>query len=135
MMRIIAIRVRPVCVAFSCLYATVGLLSFIQYCFLEEMRQFTLPFVYFTFNLKIPRSTTVSALVVYLIAAVFAFAVSGCITGLVGTYLFNFIARIMGGTDARFVKTTDDQLPSAPDDQNRPTSGFRANCGRCRSFA
>jgi hypothetical protein len=36
-------------------------------------------------------------------------AVSGCISGLVGTYLFNLIAGIMGGIDAQFVKTTDDQ--------------------------
>ncbi|MFZ1937658.1 MAG: hypothetical protein WBA18_00145 [Terracidiphilus sp.] len=120
-MRIIAIRVRPICIAFSCLYAVVGLLSFIQYCFLEEMQQFTLPigiimpFVYFTFNLKIPRSMTESAPVAYLIAAVFVYAVSGCATGLAGTYLFNFIARMMGGIDARFVKTADDQLPPASD--------------------
>jgi len=120
-MRIISIRVRPVCIAFSCLYAIAGLLNFIHYCFLEEMQQFTfpigiiVPFVYLTFNLKIDRSMTASAPVVSMIAAVFAYAVSGCITGLVGTYIFNFIARIMGGIDARFVKTADDQLPSAPD--------------------
>jgi hypothetical protein len=114
-MRIIAIRVRPVCIAFSCLYAVVGLFAFIQYCFLEEMQQFTLPvgiiapFVHFNINLNIPRSMTASAPVVYAIAAVFAYAVSGCISGLVGTYLFNFIAGIMGGIDARFVKTVDAQ--------------------------
>jgi hypothetical protein len=119
--RIISIRVRPVCIASSCLYAIVGVLSFIQFCFLEGMQQFTFPvgiiapFVYFTLNLKISRSTTASAPVVYVFAAALAFAVSGCITGLVGTYLFNFIARIMGGIDARFVNAVDDQLPSAPD--------------------
>jgi hypothetical protein len=121
MMRIISIRLRPVCIAFSCCYAVVGLLSFTQYCFLQEMQQFTfpfgviVPFVYLTFNLKISKSMTESAPVAYLIAAVFAYAVSGCVTGLVGTSLFNFIARIMGGIDARFVKTVDDQLPSASD--------------------
>jgi hypothetical protein len=85
------------------------------------MQQFTfpfgiiVPFVYFTFNLKIPKSMTASAPAVYLIAAMFVYAVSGCITGLVGASLFNFIARIMGGIDARFVRTVDDQLPSASD--------------------
>jgi len=117
-MRIIAIRVRPVCIAFSCLYAVVGLSSFIQYCFLEQMQQFTLPFgiiapfVHFNINLNIPRSMTASAPLLYAIAAVVAYAVSGCISGLIGTYLFNFIAGRMGGIDARFVKTDDDQLPS-----------------------
>jgi len=129
-MRIISIRVRPVCIAFSCLYAIVGLFSFIQYCFLEEMQQLTLPigiivpFVYLTFNLKFPKSMTASAPIVYMIATIFVYAVSGCITGLAGTYLFNFIARIMGGIDARFVKTADDQLPSAPDIDAGPTSEF-----------
>jgi len=113
-MRIIAIRVRPACIAFSCLYAVVGLLAFIQYCFLEEMQQFTFPigiiapFVHFNINLNIPRSMTNSEPFLYAIAAVFAYAVSGCISGLVGTYLFNFIAGLMGGIDARFVKTVDD---------------------------
>ena len=114
-MRIIAIRVRPVCVVFSCLYAVVGLLAYIQYCFLEEMQQLFLPigiiapFVHFTFYLILPKSMTASAPIVYAIATVFVYAVSGCISGLVGTNLFNFIAGIMGGIDARFVKTVDDQ--------------------------
>jgi hypothetical protein len=114
-MRIIAIRVRPACIAFSCLYAFVGLLVFIQYCFLEGMQQFTFPigiivfpFVHFNININIPKSMTASAPVAYAIAAVFAYAVSGCITGLVGTNLFNFVAALMGGIDARFVKTADD---------------------------
>jgi hypothetical protein len=121
MMRIIAIRVRPVCIAFSCLYAVVGLLSFIQYCFLNGIQQFTFPFgiigpfIYLTFNLKIPRSMTASAPVPYAIAAVFVYALSGCITGFVGTYLFNLIAHLMGGIDARFVKTADDQTQSTLD--------------------
>jgi hypothetical protein len=101
--------------AFACLYSVVGLLAFIQYCFLEQMQQFTVPigiiapFVHFNINLNMPRSTTASTTVVYAIAAVFAYAVSGCISGLIGTYLFNFIVGIMGGIDARFVKTVDDQ--------------------------
>ena len=115
MMRIIAIRVRPVCLAFSCLYAVVGLFAFIQYCFLEEMQQFTLPvgiiapFVHFNLNINVPRSMTASAPFAYAIVAMFAYAVSGCISGLIGTHIFNFIAGIMGGIDARFVKTVDDQ--------------------------
>jgi len=114
-MRIIAIRVRPACMAFSCLYALAGLLVFIQYCFLEEMQQFTFPigiivfpFVHFNININIPKSMTASAPVVYAIAAVFAYALSGCITGLVATSLFNFVAGLMGGISARFVKTADD---------------------------
>ena len=120
MLRIIAIRVRPACIAFSCLYAVVGLLAFIQYCFLEEMQQFTLPvgiiapFMHFNINLNIPRSMTASAPAVYGIATVLAYAVSGCISGFVGTYLFNFIAHIMGGIDARFVQTLDDQQSGIP---------------------
>jgi hypothetical protein len=93
----------------------VGLLAFIQYSFLEQMQQFTLPvgilspFVHFNININIPRSMTASAPVGYAIATVSAYAVSGCISGLVGTYLFNFIAGMIGGIDARFVKTFDDQ--------------------------
>jgi hypothetical protein len=79
------------------------------------MQQFTLPvgviapFVNFDINLNMPRSITASAPIAYAIAAVLAYAVSGCISGLVGICLFNFIADIMGGIDARFVKTVDDQ--------------------------
>ena len=75
---IVAIRVRPTCIVFSGLYALVGLGAFIQYCFLEEMQQFTIPvgiiapFVHFNINLNLPRSMTASAPVVYAIAAVFA---------------------------------------------------------------
>ena len=114
-MRIIAVRVRPVCIAFSFLYSLVGLLGFIQYCFLEQMQYFTLPFgiiapfVNYTFNLKIPRSTTASAIVIYAISAMFAYAVSGCITGFIGAYLFNFITGKIGGIDAKFVKTVGDE--------------------------
>jgi hypothetical protein len=114
-MRIIAVRLRPACIAFSCIYAIAGLLVFIQYCFLEEMQQFTFPigiivfpFVHFNINIIIPKSMTAAEPVVYAIAAVAAYALSGCITGLVGTQLFNFIAGLMGGIDARFVKTIDD---------------------------
>jgi len=120
-MRIIAIRVRPVCIAFTCLYAIVGLFGFIQFCFLESMQQFTFPigiltpFIYFTINLHVDRLTMSSLPVVYVIAAVVAYAISGFITGFIGTYMFNFIANIMGGIDARFVKTTDDQLPPESD--------------------
>lgn len=116
-MRIIAIRVRPACIAFSCLYAIVGLFAFIQYCFLEEMQQFTLPigmvvpFVHFNINLNVPKSMTASAPFLYATAAVLAYALSGCITGLVGTSLFNFIAGLMGGIDARFVKTAEESSP------------------------
>ena len=114
-MRIIAIRLRPACIAFSCLYAVAGLLVFIQYCFLEEVQQFTFPigiivfpFVHFNINLNIPRSMTAAEPVVYAIAATVAYALSGCITGFVGTQLFNLIAGLMGGIDARFVKTLDE---------------------------
>ncbi len=114
-MRIIAIRLRPACVAISFIYGIAGLLVFIQYCFAEEMHQFTFPigiivfpFVHFNINVNIPKSMTASEPVLYAIAAVFAYALSGCITGLVGTYLFNFIAGLTGGIDARFVRTTED---------------------------
>jgi hypothetical protein len=97
------------------LYALAGLLVFIQYDFLEEMQQFTFPigiivfpFVHFNVNINIPRSMTASSPVLYAIAAVFGYALSGCITGLAGTMLFNFIAGLLGGIDARFVKTADD---------------------------
>ena len=104
MMRIIAIRVRPVCLAFSCLYAVVGLFAFIQYCFLEEMQQFTLPvgiiapFVHFNLNINVPRSMTASAPFAYAIVAMFAYAISGCISGLIGTHIFTPHCR-HGGRD------------------------------------
>jgi hypothetical protein len=114
-MRIIAIRLRPACIAFSCVYAIAGLLVYIQYCFLEEMQQFTFPigiivfpFVHFNLNINIPKSMTTTSLVIYAVAATFAYALSGCITGLVGTGLFNFVAGLMGGIDARFVERADD---------------------------
>jgi hypothetical protein len=114
-MRIIAIRPRPASIVFSCVYAIAGLLVYIQYCFLEEMQQFTFPigiivfpFVHFNININIPKSMTASSPVVYAVAATFAYALSGCITGLVGTGLFNFVAGLLGGIDARFVKTADD---------------------------
>ena len=109
MTRIIAVRVRPVCIVFSCIYAVVGLLAFIQYCYLDAMTQFTFPigiiapFVGFNFNLHIPREVTAA----YAVGAVLAYAVSGWISGMVGTYFFNLIAGVMGGIDARFVKTEE----------------------------
>ena len=50
---------------------------------------------------------TESSPVIYAVAATFAYALSGCITGLIGTALFIFIAGLLGGIDAPFVKTTD----------------------------
>jgi hypothetical protein len=113
-MRIVGIRVRPICIAFSILYGIVGLLSFVQFCFLDTMQQFTfpigivVPFVHFNININIPRTMATSSPNLYGIAALFAYAISGWITGTVGTFLFNLIVAQMGGIDARFVKTADD---------------------------
>ncbi|WP_348263432.1 hypothetical protein P8935_02490 [Telmatobacter sp. DSM 110680] len=90
------------------------------------MQQFTypigiivFPFVHFNLNINIPKSMTASSPVLYAVAAMAAYALSGCITGVAGTLSFNFIAGLMGGIDARFVKTADDL-----------TFGFRADRGQ-----
>jgi len=118
-MRIIAVRVRPVCVAFSFVYGIAGLLAFVQYCFLEEMQQFTfplgifVPFVKFTFDLNLSKLMTASEPILYGIGATLAYAISGCLTALAATFLFNIAASVTGGIDARFVKVVDETSESA----------------------
>jgi hypothetical protein len=114
-MRIIAIRPRPVAIAFSLIYGVAGLWAFAEFDRVTELTLLTcpvgvlVPFIHFNLNLNISREIVSAQPVMVAIAAVLSYAASGCITGTVFIYMFNFIAGLMGGIDARFVKTAEEQ--------------------------
>ena len=117
-MRIIAVRPRPVAIAFSFIYGVAGLWAFAEFDRVIELTQLTcpigvlVPFIHFSLNLNISREIVSAEPVLVAIAAVLSYAASGCITGTVFIYVFNFIAGLMGGIDARFVRTAEEDEAS-----------------------
>lgn len=116
-MRIIAVRAQPVCLVVSIVYGFVGLAAFIWFDY-DSLTQlilpigFYLPLTYLGVNIHADRAVALNEPVIWAIVSVLAYALSGYITGTILTYSFNFVAGLMGGIDARFVRTIDEQSPT-----------------------
>ncbi len=115
-MRIIAVQARPVCTALSIVYGFLGLAAFFWFDY-DNLSQLILPLGLYlpltclTFNVRVDRAMALDNPAVWTIASMLAYALSGFITGAILTYCFNFVAGLMGGIDARFVRTVDEQSP------------------------
>jgi len=113
-MRIISVRLEPVARIFSAIYGFLGIVCFFQFAF-SDAEYLTMPIgivaplIYLNFNLKLQRSTNIVWSLFYCIAEIIAYAISGWITGAAAVICFNLVAKWMGGVDARFVSTIDDE--------------------------
>jgi hypothetical protein len=113
-MRIISVSPGPVALVLSLIYAGLGCVVFFTYAFTEAPFLilpigFVAPLIDFSFNLHLPRTNSLGFNLLYAGAALLTFALTGAITGGVGTFCFNLIAKQLGGIPVRFVKTTEDQ--------------------------
>ena len=113
-MRIISVRLGPVARVFSVVYAFLGIVCFCQFAF-SDAEYLTMPFgiiaplIYLNFNFKLQRSTDVFYNLLGCFAGIIAYAISGWITGAAAVICFNFVAKRMGGIDAKYVLTTDEE--------------------------
>ena len=118
-MRIISIRMWPLARSLSIVYALLGFVGFGQFVY-SDAQYLTLPLgvvaplVYLNINLNLPRSTSVGYNLLCCFSEVIAYAISGWITGAAAALCFNFAAKRMGGIDAKYFSTTDDEKSTNP---------------------
>ena len=104
----------------SVVYAFLGLIRFLMFAFSGD-GYITLPIgviaplIYLNVNLNLPRSTSMAYIIFIFFAAIISYAVSGWITGAAAVLCFNFVAKRMGGIDAKYVSTTGEDLPTKND--------------------
>ena|ERR1035437_4711294 len=109
-MKIISVRLEPVARILSMIYAFFGVVFLCQFVF-SDAEYLTLPFgiiaplINFNINLKMQRSTNIFYSLFCFLAEIIAYALSGWITGAAAVICFNFVAKKMGGIDAKFVST------------------------------
>ncbi|HEV7218290.1 MAG: hypothetical protein ACHP8A_10325 [Terriglobales bacterium] len=116
-MRIISIRVAPVARILALTYAAFGFCGFVLFAF-SSADVLTLPFgivmplFYLNANFKFERSSDLVYNIFLGLASVLLYALTGWITGAVVTICFNFVAKQVGGIDAKFVSTVNqDEVP------------------------
>jgi len=115
-MRIMSIRVAPVARILALLYAALGFCGFVFFAF-TNADILTLPFgivmplFYLNANFKFGRSSDLVYNIFLGLASVSLYAVTGWITGAAVTICFNFVAKQLGGIDASYVSTAnEDQI-------------------------
>ena len=102
------------------IYAFLGLFIFCRFAFTDD-EYLTLPFgivaplFYLNFNLRLPRSTNVAYSLFMGIAAIVAYAITGWITGAAAALSFNFVAKKMGGVEAKYFTTVEEKESTQPD--------------------
>jgi hypothetical protein len=115
-MRIVSVSPGPVALVLSIVYAFFGIGSFFVFAF-TDAPNLTLPIgfdaslLHLNINLNLPRTNSIGFTLLYAVAAPLTFALSGAITGGVGTLCFNLIAKQLGGIPAKFIKTIDKEEP------------------------
>jgi hypothetical protein len=113
-MRIVSVRVAPVALVLTVTYALFGFCAFLVYAF-GKAEFLTLPFgilaplFHLNLNFNLARSGGVFYNIFLCIAAVLSYALTGWITGAFAAVCFNFIAKPMGGIDAKFVSVAEDK--------------------------
>ena len=66
-------------------------------------------------NFNLPRSTSIIFTVLYGIAAILTYALSGWITGAAAALCFNLMATLTGGIDAKYVLIVEESKPIGDD--------------------
>jgi hypothetical protein len=113
-MRITWINVGAVGRVLGIVYAFFGLANFLTYTF-GNAPFLILPIgllmgiIHLHINFHLARSASLLYNVFLCPASILAYAVSGWITGIVVALCFNFVAKNMGGIEAKFVSTLNDE--------------------------
>ena len=112
-MRIIAVKAQPVAVILTILYATSGFVVWLWYAFtgapsLKLPLGFLAPMLQLSLYLDVAKSSSILWNLLLCIASVISYAVTGWISGSIMAFLFNLVAKWMGGIDARYIEVSDD---------------------------
>lgn len=113
-MRIVSVSPGSVALVLSLVYGVFGIGDFLFFAFTNAQDLtlpigFVAPLLYLSFNLHLPRTTSIGFNLLYVVAALLAWALTGAITGEVGTLCFNLIAKQLGGIPAKFIETIDEE--------------------------
>jgi ABC-type phosphate/phosphonate transport system permease subunit len=117
-MRIISVRPEPVAKILTVVYAVFGLLSWLTFAFTGADR-LTIPFGFiaplFNLNLNLHLGRTGSVLwnAFYCLVDVLCYAISGWITGAIFASAFNFVAKRMGGVEAKYFEVLEESKLTA----------------------
>jgi hypothetical protein len=112
-MRIISVRWQPVARILAIIYAVCGLGVFCLFEF-TDAPYLTLPFgilgpfFHLNFNINLSRSSDLLSNAFFGFATVVAYALTGWITGAAIALCFNLVAKKMGGIDAKYVSTINE---------------------------
>lgn len=112
-MRIISVHPGAVALVFGFTYAVFGFVAFVAYAF-SSLQIFVLPIgivmgmFHLVFDIRLARSPDLLANALLLVAAVFCYGLTGCISGAAVAVCFNFVAQKVGGIDAKFVSVASE---------------------------
>jgi hypothetical protein len=115
-MRIISVRWQPVAKILAIIYAVFGLGAFCVFEF-TGAQYLTLPFgilsplFHLNLNVNLSRSDSVLSTAFGGVAEIFAYALTGWITGTAFALCFNLVAKATGGVDAKYVSTIGEPVP------------------------
>jgi len=104
-MQIMSFRVMPVARVLAIIYGALGL-TYVPVSLAMGAKEIILPvgivapLVHFNFNLHLAAPTHFYTGALSVLAAMVCYAVSGCLTGIAATLVFNFVARLNGGIEA-----------------------------------
>jgi hypothetical protein len=113
-MRIISIDWRPLAIVLAIAYAALGLSAFIAFAVGSDEKfvlpvGIVLPLFHLNLSLTLARSSDLFANVFQCMGAVLGYALTGWITGIAVALGFNFIAKRLGGINAKYVSTVLDE--------------------------
>jgi hypothetical protein len=118
-MRILSVQPSAVARILTILYAALGLVCFLEFEFIGA-QTLTLPvgivgpLLFLNFNINLPRPTNFGSEVLLGLAEIFAFALTGWLTGTVAALCFNLVAKYTG-IDAKYFSTIDEAKPMPVD--------------------
>lgn len=113
-----------VALVFGLTYAIAGFVAFAVFAF-TDLPIFVLPIgfimgmFHLNVNLQLARSHDLLANAFLCLSAVICYGITGCITGAVVVSCFNFIARKMGGIDAKYVTLVGEDASPEAKNHNR----------------
>jgi hypothetical protein len=104
-MRIMSLRVAPVARTLAIIYGVLGF-TYLPTLLLMSAKEMTLPvgivapLVHLNLNFHLPLPTHFLTGVLSAVAASLCYAVTGWLTGVAAVFVFNFVARLIGGIEA-----------------------------------
>jgi hypothetical protein len=116
-MRILSVRWQPVAKILAIIYAVAGLGTFCLFEFtgapyLNLPFGILAPLIALNLNFNLSRPSSVLSSAFFGVAEILAYALTGWITGTAIAVCFNLVAKAIGGIDAKYVSTFNENDPA-----------------------